>query len=340
MQTEKPSWFKAAQRRPLSAAPDLPRPAPLLFDAEHQPIQTLAEWTKRKVVLRRDWAKFLGLFPGPKGADAYEVVREDRPQGVIRQLIRYESERGIAVQAYLLMKDPPQRGAPGAVVLHATSDLTIRQPAGVEGPPELHIGLQLARKGYVVICPECFLWRHAPAGKPETAVAWLKGRHPGSKGMAKMFFDASRAVDLLAAHPLVDARRICAVGHSLGGKEALYLAAFDERVRATVASELGIGFRQSNWDASWYLGEEILKKGFDLDHGQVLAMVAPRAFLLVAGGSADGNESWPFVAANLAVWRIAGAPEAVGFDNHRMGHVFPPIAQEHTEEWLGWFLKT
>jgi dienelactone hydrolase len=57
--------------------------------------------------------------------------------------------------------------------------------------------------------------------------------------MAKMLYDAMVAVDILAALPEVDPKRLCSVGHSLGAKEVLYLAAFDERIRATVSSEGG-----------------------------------------------------------------------------------------------------
>ncbi len=339
MPIDKPAWFRMAQRRPLSAAPDLRRPAPLLFDAEHKPVQTLGAWIKRKVALRKSWRLFLGTFDQPRGANTTRVVREDHPAGVTRRLVRYESEPGEEVEGYLLIPDPPGQGRPGVVVMHGTNDLTIRQPAGVDGPPETQLGLHLARRGYVVFCPECFLWRHGKPGKPEVAVQWLKTRHPQATGMAKMLFDATRAVDVLAAHPAVDPRRVGAIGHSLGGKEALYLAAFDERVRATVASEPGIGLAQSNWDAPWYLGDAIRKPGFDLDHGQLLGMIAPRAFLLIGGESADGDQSWPYIGEGLAVWKLTGETDGVGLYNHRTGHAFPAIAQSHADEWLDWFLR-
>jgi pimeloyl-ACP methyl ester carboxylesterase len=59
------------------------------------------------------------------------------------------------------------------------------------------------------------------------------------------------------------------VGHSLGAKEALSLAAFDRRIRATVAHDGGLGRRQSNWEAEWYLGPGV-PAGFD--HHQLLAL--------------------------------------------------------------------
>jgi hypothetical protein len=336
---EKPGWFRMAQRRPTSVPPDAPRPMPLLFDKEHRPINSLAGWTRRRTEMRQDWWSFLGAITGPRPRNTIKVLEEDRPQGVVRQLISYETEPGLVVQGYLLRPDRPGRARPGVVVLHATSAATIRQPAGLEDHPNLHLGLHLARRGYVALAPRCFLWQYAAPGKLGAAVDWLHARHPTVRGMAKMFYDASRAVDILAAQDDVDPRRLGAIGHSLGGKEALYLAAFDERLRATVASELGIGLKFSNWDAPWYLGDDIRKPGFGLDHAQVLAQCAPRAFLLIGGQSADGDMSWPYIAEAMPVWKLAAGGDRIGMFNHRGGHAFPPVAQSHADEWLDWFLQ-
>jgi hypothetical protein len=115
------------------------------------------------------------------------------------------------------------------------------------------------------------------------------------------------AVDILAAQPQVDSSRLGAVGHSLGAKEVLYLAAFDERIKATVSSEGGVGIKFSNWNASWYLGAEVDEPNFAREHHELLALTAPRAFLLVGGQSADGDQGWPFIEAALpglqALWR-------------------------------------
>ncbi len=70
----------------------------------------------------------------------------------------------------------------------------------------------------------------------------------------------------------------------------------------------------------------------------MLAQIAPRAFLLIAGNSADGDLSWPYIAEAMPVWKLAGRADAVGLFNHRQGHAFPPVAQSHADEWLDWFL--
>ena len=154
-----------------------------------------------------------------------------------------------------------------------------------------------------------------------------------------MLFDAVRAVDLLVGLPDVDPPRVGAFGHSLGAKEVLYLSAFDDRVRATVSSEGGLPISSSNWDASWYLGEAVRRPGFPLDHGQVLSLAAPRAFLLVGGNSADGPASWPYVEAVMPVWALSGAADAVGFFDHGQGHTLPQVARDRSYEWLDWFLR-
>lgn len=343
----RPSWLGDVQKGPGEVPAGATRPAPLLFDAKNRKIESVAGWIERREELKRAWLTFLGSIEGPRAAPELEVIEEEalpgegERGGVLRALVRYEAEGGLPVDAYLLRPetDPGGGRRPGVVVLHSTIDYTIRQPAGLEGPEDKHIGLHLARRGYVALCPKNYLWQYGEPGKLGMAVDWLRARHPEITGMAKMLFDAVRAVDALVAQPEVDPGRLGAIGHSLGGKEAFYLGAFDERVRATVSSEGGIGLSYSNWEAPWYLGDAIRQPGFSLDHGQVLSLIAPRAFLLIGGDSADGDRSWPYIEEAMSVWRLTGAPEAVGLLNHRMGHSFPPEAQTKAYEWLDWFTR-
>lgn len=282
------------------------------------------------------WTAFLGTLKAERPRPKLEVAEEDRPEGCIRQLVRYEAEPGIPVEGYLLKPAKGDGPRPGVVALHSTTKNTIRQPAGLAGEPEKAFGLKLAQRGCVAFCPTCFLW--VGEGSYEAHVAAFQKRHPGAKGMAKMLWDAVRALDVLESLPEVDARRLGAVGHSLGGKEALYLAAFDERVRATVSSEGGIGIAFSNWDAPWYLGKEVHDKAFARSHHELLGLVAPRAFLLLGGDSADGARSWPYIEAALPVYRLYGGMARVGLLNHGKGHSVPPEAEERLYQWLAAYL--
>jgi hypothetical protein len=309
---------------------------PLLVDDAGAPIRDRAGWERRRERLRQTWLAFLGELRLPRQPIHLTTLEEDEPPRCIRRLVRYEIEPGLTAEAYLLLPKGAQGRRPAVVVLHSTVQYTIRQSAGLEGPPDVHFGLRLAQRGYVAICPRCFLWQGTAPYRDQ--VSAFQKRHPGAKGMAKMLWDAVRGADILTALPQVDPERIGALGHSLGAKETLYLAAFDPRIKVAVASEGGIGTRFSNWDAVWYLGETIRQPSFALEHHQLLAMIAPRAFLLIGGDSADGDQSWPFIEASLPVWKLYDPPARVGLFNHKKGHSVPPEAQERIYQWFDAYL--
>jgi len=333
------SWLAEVQQPPANFRPTgTGHFDPLLVSGDNQPITTVEQWQQRRTVLRDHWINFLGPMP-ERPPVKLAAVSEDRPEGCHRVLVRYECEPGQLVEGYLLFPDPlGKEPRAGLVVLHPTTPDTIYETAGVKGRESRALGLHLAREGFIVFCPKCFLWQD-PALDYNEAVAEFQKRNPGALGMRKMLNDAQAAVDVLGSLPEVDATRIGATGHSLGAKEALYLAAFDERIRAAVASEGGIGLGFTNWHDPWYAPD------FKLDHHQVLALIAPRAFLILAGESgppdtsvADGDRSWPFVEATLPVYKLYGEPARIGLYNHRQGHTIPPEAFDRMREWLQMYL--
>ena len=340
-------WLAEIQSRPASIPADAPQIRPWLLDANGRPITTREQWNQRRAELRRWWLDFLGPLPGGRAPaqeaapPALKVLEEDREAGVRRQLVSYEVEPGLTTEAYLLRPLEVRQRMPGVAVFHSTVNHTIRQPAGLEGPPEKHFGLDLAREGCVCLCPRNLLWPATQVERLDASgeTAKWQSRHPGSKGMAKMLYDALVAIDILAALPEVDRRRLGAIGHSLGAKEVLYLAAFDERVAASVSSEGGIGTRFSNWDAPWYLGPTIRDKTFAHEHHELLALAAPRPLLVVGGESADGDRGWPLIEAALPVWGLYGRPARLGQYNHRQGHAVPPQAQARMYQWLRTYLQ-
>ena len=241
-------WLAEVQSHPQlvhKAGPDL---RPLLIDEQGRPITTRAAWQRKCAEIRRFWLDFLGIDKLARPAvPALTVLDEQRSEGIIRQQVRYQAEPGLSAEAYLLKPARIESRLPGVVVLHSTDPATIRQSAGLIARPGREFGPELACRGCVTFCPRCFLWPNdlEPAAQKSLDYAGrtklFQARHPGCKGMAKMLFDAQVATDILAALPEVDPQRLGAVGHSLGAKEVLYLAAFDERIRAAVSSEGGIG---------------------------------------------------------------------------------------------------
>ena len=333
------AWLAEVTRPPASIAHDDAFPiAPLLKTADGREITTSVDWLQRRTELLRAWTDLLGPMP-ERPKSSFEELASEELAKCVRKRIRYECEAGLFVEAYLLIPLAPGRH-PGVVALHQTTGNTIDQIAGVAGPDEQQLGLKLAERGFVVICPRCFLWENTSS--LPAAVETFRRRHPGVLGMKKMLHDAMRAVDLLEHVPQCDPRRIGSIGHSLGAKEVLYLAAFDERVKASVASEGGLTFRSTNWDAAWYLGEGLRRPGFARNHHELLALAAPRPLLLIGGekgsGAADGLRSWELIAAAQPVYRLSHETVRLGLLNQGKGHSIPPDVFEKSVEWLRTYL--
>ena len=338
-------WLAEVQKAPANPSRErLGKVTPVLMDVNGNAITTRAGWDSHRKSIRADWLKFLGPMPEPRPTVKLELLKTEQLESLDRQLVRYEGEPGLFVEGYLLLPTSANSSGKkraGIVALHQTTNASIDEIAGLSGPDSMQIGLKLAKRGFVVFCPRCFLWQNVK--DLNDAVAKHRERHPNSLGMAKMLYDAMRGTDVLASLPDVDASRIGAVGHSLGAKEVLYLAAFDERIKAAVASEGGTAFRSTNWDAPWYLGPAIRDENFPLNHHQLLALIAPRPFMVLGGesgsGAADSDRSWPLLEAAIPAWKLYGEPTRLGLLNHRQGHSIPEPVFERTAEWLETYLR-
>lgn len=342
-----PDWIASLQTpREIPAGVPPARVTNLMIAPDGTKIETSADWARQRKHIDEKWSRFLGQLPERRCPLAPGIIETSKlDAGITRTLLQIQVEPDVWMRCYLFV--PSGKGPfPACVCLHSTSDETIRQPAGLGSQPEKAFALDLARRGYVTIAPENFEWCYP--GRPTTGKAWDRfhavariflAKYPGVKGMAKMIHDASRAVDYLWMLPEVRRERIGAFGHSLGGKEVTYLMAFDERVVAGVSSEGGVAFEFTNYHDPWYLGPEIKRPDCNLYAHEVVALIAPRAWLLIGGNHTDGDKSWPYVAPVLPVYKLLGKPANVGLFVHTNGHAVPPEATEIAYKWLDHHLK-
>ena len=111
------------------------------------------------------------------------------------------------------------------------------QPTGIDGKkivdgqgpnPNRAYGKELAERGYVVIAPDY------PSFGDQKEYDFKTDRY--ESGVMKAIFNHIRCVDYLQSMPNVDPERIGVIGHSLGGHSAMYVAAFDTRLKVIVSS--------------------------------------------------------------------------------------------------------
>jgi Dienelactone hydrolase family len=173
--------------------------------------------------------------------------------------------------------------------------------------------------------------------------------------MAKMVHDTKREVEYLKSRPEVDAKRLGFIGFSLGAKAAVYVAAFAPEIRAIVSVDPHISMHgDTNWHEPWYLDWKHVfpdihtddypvpelrgtvwslldadpkRPGFERNHHEILALCAPRAFLLVGcsmnkwnGGHSDDQQSLGYFNRAKEVYRLLGIPERLEFFGSDEGH--------------------
>ena len=153
-------------------------------------------------------------------------------------------------------------------------------PQRVGGAANLHYAVELARRGYVVLVPD-----YPSLGE----YRFDFGKSKYASGSMKGIVNHMRGVDLLCGLKEVDPQRIGVIGHSLGGHNAMFLAAFDSRVKAVVSSCGWTmladyhGGKIDGWTGERYMPRLRTVYGLDpgrapFDFDEVVAAIAPRAF--------------------------------------------------------------
>lgn len=305
------------------------------------PNDTLEIWNEKKAKFQKNWLDFLGSMPFPRFKPSVREEEWQEHKYFNGRLVYVQTEPEYFEKTYLLVPKELKKKHPAIIVYYYDIDTMIGEDMGGArflDTPNRFFALELVKRGYVVQVMRWF-YQGYKNNDYTLGVERMSKVYPGVKGLSKVISDSSFVLDYLTNLSYVDKDRIGAIGHSLGGKMGLYCAAFDERIKASVLSELGIGLTFCNWDAPWYLGEEIRNERFDLDHHQLLGLIAPRPLLLLAGDSADSNKSWYYVNAAKQVYSLYDAKDDIGLFNHHSGHDPEKNAMELAYNWLDSYLR-
>ena len=160
----------------------------------------------------------MGPLPGPEKWCPFDLRTEQRTNcgSYLRLLLTYASEPGSRVPAYLLVPHQALTGAkklPAILALHPT-DMRYGHRVLVEQLSSSYraYGRDLAERGYVVIAPAYPLMANY---QPDLQALGYQS------GTMKAIHDNIRALDLLETLPFVRKGKFGAIGHSLGGHNAI-----------------------------------------------------------------------------------------------------------------------
>ena len=313
-------------------------------------IETAEQWAAKRAdisVRVRDMLGHGPAIPAPALDPTFEAKRTAGSYD--QQRITYVSSDGDRVPAWLLIPKHRSGKAPAVLAVHPTSLQGKDSVTSIGATPHERYGHELAERGYVVLAPDVITSgeRKPKAGKQYETAEW-DAAHPEWSAMGKMLADHMRGVDLLQSLPEVDGARIAVIGHSLGGYNAFFLGAFDDRIKAAISSCGFAPIAQTSRPFAWSRGEwfdhfpkmkSYLRDGIvPFDMHEVMAMMAPRAmFNWSAATDAIFPDASPMAAAGdqvRQVYRMLGAEDRFAFVLREGPHSFPDEIRQRAYDWL------
>ena len=285
-----------------------------------QSVTSIEQWEVRRAGIVQAMQAVMGDLPGDErrcpldvSVDEVELIAD-----IARLHLTYQSEAGGFVPAYLFVlvssldelpfemeltdeqrertrdsaasRQGDATRRPAMLCLHPTDQ--VRGNRGVIGIPErptMGYALELARRGYVTLAPAYPLL--ADYQPDLAALGW-------ESGSMKAIWDNVRGLDLLTSLPCVDPDRMGAIGHSLGGHNAVYTAVLEPRIKVVVTScglDAYVDYydgREDVWrpGAGWCQERYIPRlaqyaddlESIPYDFPELIGALAPRRVLIVA----------------------------------------------------------
>jgi hypothetical protein len=295
-----------------------------------------------KAMNRDDLKRLLGPFPlrCPLGAVLLDTV-DCGPY--LRETIEYAVEVDERIKSFFLVPKRINRPVPAIFAHHQHASqfhLGKSEVVGLDGDQDQAYASELAERGYVVIAPDALAFEERnwsnPSGQAEyfeLATRLVQGRTL----LAKCIHDVSVALDYLVTRPEVDPLRIGFIGHSYGGKMAIWAPALDQRIKASVSSCGCVSYRQSLGRETGIQMEFCLPGILQLgDIEDIIKLIAPRALLL----QATSNDVWSRGAETVFENVKSSFPtEKLKLGIWTGGHVFTPEMREAAYLFLGEHLQ-
>jgi dienelactone hydrolase len=264
-------------------------------------------------------SNLIGPFPDRVPLD-FKVLEKTSRDGYEEWIVQYNLELRESARAFLLVPDNVNHQAPAVFAHHqhaSNFELGKSEVVGHEGDPDQALGPELARLGFVVLAPDAIGFEERnwsfPSGRAEHLEMTFRLVR-GQTLLAKVLHDVAIGIDLLCALEFVDADRVGFIGHSYGGRMAIWAPAFDDRIKASVSNCGCVSFEHSLARDVGVQAEFVVPNILSFgDIGDVARLVSPRALYISATTddkySKGANElfdycapSFPETQLKLKVW--------------------------------------
>lgn len=310
-------------------------------------VQTTADWEAKRKQILFNMQQVMGKLPSENDLPIMQVRYTDSitERNYLRYTIHFTVAENEQVSAFLYIpRNKISTGkSPAILALHETDMIGKKSVDGQGRNINLGYAREMAERGYIVIAPDY------PGFGENKDYNFSTGRY--LSGTMKAIFDNLRCIDFLQSRTDVDREKIGVIGHSLGGHNAMFTAAFDTRLKAVVSSCGWTLFHDYfNGDATsakkhggklWAWAQDrympLMREKYELDPDKVpfemddvIAAIAPRGFFSSspvndANFNPDGVKRGVTHAAE--VYKFLNNPDRLKVIYPESNHDFPPTAR-------------
>ncbi len=297
--------------------------------SDNSMVESKEEWLVRRGNIEHTWHHMMGAWPPLITDQQLQILDSTTRENFTQFSISLQWTPNELTHGYLLV--PSTHGPkPAVITLFYEPETAI----GLGDKPHRDFAYQLAKRGFVTLS----LGTTVATQAKTYALYYPSIENASVQPLSMLGYAAANAWHALALHPAVDANKIGVVGHSFGGKWAMFASCLFEKFACAVWSDPGIMLQDDrpsiNYWEPWYLGyhprpwrprglitAENPAKGLypamraqGINLHELHALMAPRPFL-VSGGSEDPISRWKALNHTVAINRILGHEHRVGMTN-------------------------
>lgn len=316
-------------------------------------VKTRKDWQLRKKEILEKWMSMMGEWPAIMQDQRFEIIQTIEKESYLQHTVRFYWTPNEQTEGYLLV--PLTKGKkPAVITVYYEPETAIG-----EGKPDRDFAYQLVKRGFVTLS----------LGTTETSqnkiysIYYPDRNNATVQPLSMLAYAAANAWQALSKVSDVDSTHIGIVGHSYGGKWAMFASCLYDKFACAAWIDPGIVFDETkaggvNYWEPWYLGyypppwentwrktgliegakglyPYLVNNGYDLH--ELHALMAPRPFL-VSGGSSDPPYRWIPLNHTIAVNKLLGYKNRVAMTN-RPQHSPSPESNEVMYSFFEYFLK-